>query len=48
MLHILSVFVELGKQRAMRMRHFVIYGLTGSAIYFHIIVNGMIFGEKKY
>jgi len=31
----------------MRMRHIVIYDLTGSAIYFHIIVNGMIFGEKN-
>ena len=31
----------------MHMRHTVICGLPGSAVYFHIIVNGKIF-EKKY
>ena len=45
-LHILSVFVDLGIQHAMRMRHVVICGLQGSAVYFHIIVNGTIFEEK--
>jgi hypothetical protein len=46
-LHILSVFVDLGIQHAMRMRRIVICGLPGSAIYFHIIVNGTIFEKKK-
>jgi len=46
-LHILSVFVYLGIQHAMHMRHIVIFGLPDSAIYFHIIVNGTIFGGKK-
>ena len=38
-LHILSVcvFVALGIQQALRMRHFVICGLPGSKISFHII-----------
>jgi len=31
------VSVALGIQRAMRMRHIVICGLSGSAIFFHII-----------
>ena len=29
--------VSLGKQHAMRMRHIVIYGLPGSAVFLHII-----------
>jgi hypothetical protein len=37
-LHILGVFfVALGIQYATRMRHIVIYGLSGSIIFFHII-----------
>jgi len=31
------VFVELCIQHALRMHHIVIYGLPGSAIFFHII-----------
>ena len=31
------VFVDLGSQRATLIRHIVIYGLSGSAILFHII-----------
>jgi L,D-peptidoglycan transpeptidase YkuD (ErfK/YbiS/YcfS/YnhG family) len=30
----------------MRMRHIIICGLRGSAIFFHIISNGTIFEEK--
>jgi len=32
-----SVFVALGIQRRMHMRHIVIYGLPGSTVFFHII-----------
>jgi hypothetical protein len=31
------VFIASGVQHAMRMRHIVIYGLSGSTIFFHII-----------
>jgi len=31
------VFLALGIQHAMRMRHIVIYGLPHSTIFFHII-----------
>jgi hypothetical protein len=30
------VFVALGTQHAMRMRHIVIYGLPRSTVFFHI------------
>jgi hypothetical protein len=42
-----SVFVALGIQHAMRMRHIVICGLSGSTAFFHILMNGTIFGKKK-
>jgi len=42
-----SVLVELGIQHAMRMRHIFICGLSGSTIFFHILINSMIFGKKK-
>jgi len=41
-----SVFVALGTEREIRMLHFVICGLPGSTIFFHIIINGTIFGNK--
>jgi hypothetical protein len=31
------IFVDSGIQHAMRMRHIVTYGLSGSTIYFHIV-----------
>ena len=41
-----SVFVALGTQREIRMRHIVICGLPGSTVFFHIIINSTIFGNK--
>jgi len=41
-----SVFVALGTQREIRLRHIVICGLPGSTIFFHTIINGTIFGNK--
>ena len=40
------MFVALGIQHAMRMRHIVIFVFPGSTIFFHILINGTIF-EKK-
>jgi hypothetical protein len=40
-----SVFVAIGTQREIRVRHIVICGLPGSTIFFHVI-NGKIFGNK--
>jgi len=38
------VFVALGTQRAMRICHIVIYGLSGSTIFFpHYFINDTIF-----
>jgi len=41
------VFVALVIQHAMRLRHIVICGPSGSTIYFsHYLINGTILGEK--
>ena len=39
------VFVALGIQHAMRMRHFVICGLSGSALFSTYHIDGMILGK---
>jgi len=42
------VFVALVIQHAMRMRHIVIYGLSGCTTFFHIISYDTVFGKKGY
>jgi hypothetical protein len=41
------VFVALGIQQAMRMRHIVICGLPGSTVFFHIFHKRHDFRKKK-
>jgi len=41
------VCVALGTQRAMRIRHTVIYGLSGTSVFFSITKYNKILSEKK-
>jgi hypothetical protein len=41
------VFVAFGFQHAMAMRHIVIYGLSGSSIFFHIMSQIAWFSKKN-
>ena len=41
------VFLTLGTQREMRMRHIVICGLSGSTVFCHILLQKARFSNKK-
>jgi len=41
------VSVSVVIQHGMRMRHIFICGLSDTTVYFHCLMNGTIFGEKK-
>jgi hypothetical protein len=45
--NLVCVFVALGIQRAMRMRHVAICGLADSTVLFHIIPKSVQFSRKK-
>jgi hypothetical protein len=41
------VFVAIGMQHAMHMRHIAICGLPGSTTFIHILIKGAISKKKK-
>jgi len=41
------ISVALDSHHAMRVRHIVIFGLSGSTVLFHILINGAISEKKK-
>jgi hypothetical protein len=41
------MFVALGIQREMRVRHIVIYGLSGCTVFLHILSQTVRFSKEK-